>query len=291
MVFTVPSDGALAEIKDLRRVGLHRQRDRFQLLGGVGQSRQKTQFGAVDAIELRAVAPLQRHAARDVAASIRDLGGGSLLFRLRLLVLVEIGIAEADELFAIGLARRQLPQRAQRCGGGDRRHGMGLRQPGHVAIAREQRIIVLLGLGGRSGQQRYRQQAECAVGHDHQILGRLPAALDGPQEQLVEAVGQLQIERRNIRDHRGLRLERLAQLADLALDLSAFRRDLGKGDRPLLGNGPDEAGRVRQHGANYGERSIRTSSIISSWIGALCCPRVPSVRPQHSMWRSPRKQS
>ena len=46
--------GVLAEIQHLGRIGLQRQRDRFQLVGGVGQPRQQRELGAVDAVELAA---------------------------------------------------------------------------------------------------------------------------------------------------------------------------------------------------------------------------------------------
>ena len=56
--------GVLAEIEHLGRIGLQRQRDGFQLVGRVRQPRQHGDVGVIGAVELRAVAALERHAAR-----------------------------------------------------------------------------------------------------------------------------------------------------------------------------------------------------------------------------------
>jgi hypothetical protein len=87
---------------------------------------------------------------------------------------------------------------------------MGPGEPRHVAIAGEQRLFVFLYFEWCRRQQRQRQQAERAIGDDDEIFGGLPAAFDWLQQQLVEFIAELEIEGWNIRDHRRLRLERLA---------------------------------------------------------------------------------
>ena len=121
---------------------------------------------------------------------------------------------------------------------------MRARQPGDLAIGGEVGLSDLLGSNAdRLGrQQSQRKQAESAVGHDDQALGRPPAARDGLEQQLVELVGAIHVERRDVGhglDRRGI--ERLAQGGHLLLEPAGVDVHMGKGDRPLLGYRPHEA--------------------------------------------------
>ena len=218
----------LAEVEHLGRIGLQRHRDRFQLVGGVGQPRQ---HGRARAARRRASAA--RHGA---SAACRA------------------SAAPAPAARYLGLRRARPPACVLNSGspkpiicwrlaepGGSRRKRAAAPPPkaptsphacAQATARRDSRRtasrVSALSSRRRGRQQPERQQAERAVGHHDQILGGLPARLDRLQQFSVELVGGRDVERRNVGDRRGLRLERLAQLANLLVVLarrSAHRRE------------------------------------------------------------------
>ena len=117
---------------------------------------------------------------------------------------------------------------------------MGPGKPRHVPVAREQRIIIGFYFRRRGRQQRQRQKTKRAVGHDDQVFCRLPAALDILEQIAVKFRRELHVERRDIRDHRRLRLKRLAQLGDLGIQVADGHLDPRELDRAVLSQHPDE---------------------------------------------------
>src|SRR5260221_2210946 len=84
---------------------------------------------------------------------------------------------------------------------------------------------------------------------------------------------ELQVERRNVGNHRGLRLERFAELAYLALDFTRCRADRCERHRARFRHGPDKA-RVaseveRQHGLALGQRRLDLVDARRLWIDQI----------------------
>ena len=100
------------------------------------------EFGAVDAFELRRVAALERQAARRRPRVGADASATSRLRRLCRLLLAEIADRRTRSVRSrLGLPGGSCAQRAQRRGRRHHGHRMGAREPRHVAIAREQRLV------------------------------------------------------------------------------------------------------------------------------------------------------
>src|SRR5436305_15211694 len=98
---------------------------------------------------------------------------------------------------------------------------MGSRQPRHLAIACEQWILFLRDLSRRGRQKRKWQQAERAIGNKDEVLRGFPAVFDRFQKRRIKLVSKFQIEWRNVRDHRSLRLQRLAKLSNFTFNFTA----------------------------------------------------------------------
>ena len=113
-------------------------------------------------------------------------------------------------------------------------------KPRHVAVACKQGIVVGLYLRRSRRQQRQRQQPKGAVGHDDQVFRRLPAVLHIPEQIAIKLRGELQVERGNIGNHRRFRLECLAQLGHLGIEVADAHLDPRELDRAVFSQDPDE---------------------------------------------------
>src|ERR1700730_10959852 len=117
---------------------------------------------------------------------------------------------------------------------------MGSRQPWYFPVSGKQRVVIGINSRRLGGQQRQRQQTERAVSRDDQIFRRSPVRFSRLQQRCVEIVGKVQIEGRNIGNHRGIRFERLAKLRYLGVNVAELHVYTRKLDWPVLPQHPHE---------------------------------------------------
>jgi hypothetical protein len=72
------------------------------------------------------------------------------------------------------------------------------------------------------------------------LLALCQPASTGLSNDRVKLIGEREIERRNFRHHRDLRLERLTQPVDLGCKIGRPFRHRGEGNRTVLGHRPDK---------------------------------------------------